>query len=59
MFDRKIIAMQTDWVANMSASIPSFALSAFPTLCPVHMHINRMVLQKENNGTSLRWALLF
>jgi hypothetical protein len=58
MFDRKIIAMQTDWGGEYERLNSFFALLASPSLCPVHMHINRTVLQKENIGTSLRWVLL-
>jgi hypothetical protein len=58
MFDRKIIAMQTDWGGEYELLNSFFALLASPTLCLVPMHINRTVLQKENIGTSLRWALL-
>ncbi|EEE57553.1 hypothetical protein OsJ_07890 [Oryza sativa Japonica Group] len=41
LFDRKILAMQTDWVVNITNSIPFFNASVFLTVCHVHMHINK------------------
>jgi len=55
-FDRKILAMQTDWVVSIELSIPFLLNLALSIMLPVPMHTNKMDRPNENKGILLRLA---
>jgi hypothetical protein len=58
LFDKKILAMQTDWEASIKNSIPSSKKLVSPILCLVLMRISRMALLSVNTDILLRLVYL-
>ena len=54
MFDRKIVAMQTDWGGEYQKLNSFFSALAFRIMCLVHMRINKMAQLNASIGTLLK-----
>jgi len=59
MFDRKIVAMQTDWGGEYQNSILFSNALAFRIMCLAHMHINKMAQPNASIGILLKLVFPF
>jgi hypothetical protein len=53
LFDRKVLAMQTDW-GRVSQTSQFFSASTYPIMSRVHTHISIMALLNASIATLLR-----
>jgi hypothetical protein len=58
LFDRKVLAIQTDWGGEYHKLRNFLSASAYPIMSRVHTHISRMVLLNANITTLLRQVYL-